>query len=629
MSESKDANPILGGEGAVPIAPSLIPTLQAAKLPPVVVLVDLRVVYISALAVLLSVVAALVAKALTCLIGLITNLVFFGQFSWVLRAPTGNHLGWWVVVMPVIGGLIVGMMARFGSAGIRGHGIPEAMEKVLTDQSRIPARLTFLKPLSAAVAIGTGGPFGAEGPIIATGGAMGSLLGQILSTTAVERKTLLAAGAAAGMSATFGCPVAAVLLAIELLLFEFRPRSFIPVALASSVAAGTRFLLDMPYPVFNLPDIHPAGPSVLAIYMLIGLVVGIVSVGATRIVYGIEDLFEKIPIHWMWWPAIGAIPVGVIGYFQPRTLGVGYENISDVLSNHLTLTAAAILCTFKFISWAIALGSGTSGGTLAPLFTVGGALGLILGVGASNLFPGAHVELGTAAMVGMAAMFAGASRALLASAVFAFETTLQPNGLLPILGGCTMAYLASCLLMRNTIMTEKIARRGVHAPAELEADLLSQLRASDVMSAAPVTIGAEELVQAVRLKMASGQRDWEHQGFPIVDAGGLLVGVLTRRDFMDPNIKGGQRVGELLKRPPIITYADGSLRDAADHMVNHDVGRVLVVDRANPGKVVGIITRSDVMAANRRRLNEMKRSTGPEGQADNRMSVTNDRSNDQ
>jgi H+/Cl- antiporter ClcA/CBS domain-containing protein len=627
MSETAEPNPVVPGSGPVPIAPSLIPTLQAAKLPPMVVLVDGRVVYISFLAIVLSVVAALVAKGLTCLIGLITNLVFFGELSPVLRAPTGNHLGWWIVAIPVAGGLIVGLMARFGSAGIRGHGIPEAMEKVLTDESRIPARLTFLKPLSAAIAIGTGGPFGAEGPIIATGGAMGSLLGQILSTTAVERKTLLAAGAAAGMSATFGCPVAAVLLAIELLLFEFRPRSFIPVALASAVAAGTRFLLNMPYPVFNLGELHPATPGVLAIYMLIGLIVGVVSVGVTRIVYGIEDLFDKFPIHWMWWPAIGAIPVGVIGYFQPRTLGVGYENISDVLLNHLTLTAAAVLCGLKFISWAIALGSRTSGGTLAPLFTIGGALGLIMGAGASHLFPSAHVELGAAALVGMAAMFAGASRALLASAVFAFETTLQANGLLPLLGGCTAAYLASCLLMRNTIMTEKIARRGVHAPAELEADLLSQLRASDAMSRDPVTISAEELVQTIRLRIASGQRDWEHQGFPIVDSTGLLVGVLTRRDFMDANMSEQKRAGELLKRPPIITYADGSLRDAADHMVNHDVGRVPVVDRRDPGRVVGMITRSDVMAANRRRLNEMKRSTGPDGMSDNRMGVNNDRSN--
>jgi chloride channel protein, CIC family len=460
---------------ALPISPSLGPTLAAAHFPPHVSLVNGRVVYISLLGCVLGLAAAVIAKGLMCLIAIITSLSFFGTYSTVLQAPAGNHLGWWVVAVCVAGGIVVGFMARYGSAGIRGHGIPEAMEQVLTNESRIPARLTFLKPLSAAIAIGTGGPFGAEGPIIATGGALGSLVGQVLSVTAAERKTLLSAGAAAGMAATFGSPVSAVLLAIELLLFEFRPRSFIPVALAATVAAGTRFAMKMQYPVFNLPV--PGQPSLgaLAIYLIIGAIVGVAAVGVTRAVYFVEDIFEHSPIHWMWWPAIGAVFVGVIGHFHPRTLGVGYENISDILTIHWSLWMVASLCFWKFISWCIALGSGTSGGTLAPLFTIGSGLGLVLGAGANHLFPGAGVELSIAALVGMAAIFAGASRALLASVVFAFETTLQPLGLLPLLGGCTVAYLVSCLLMRNTIMTEKIARRGVHVPSEYEAIVRHQV----------------------------------------------------------------------------------------------------------------------------------------------------------
>jgi H+/Cl- antiporter ClcA len=346
------------------------------------------------------------------------------------------------------------------------------MEQVLTNQSRIPARVLFLKPLSAAIAIGTGGPFGAEGPIISTGGALGSLTGQIIEMTAAERKTLLAAGAAAGMTAIFGSPVASVLLAIELLLFEFRPRSIIPVALASVAAMGLRFVWFGTGPMFPMPSLGEPGPTALIFYVALGAVVGVTSVGVTRLVYFIEDAFERIPIHWMWYPAIGAVAVGLIGYFDPRTMGVGYNNINGILNGSIAGRALIFLMILKFLSWAIALGSGTSGGTLAPLFTIGGALGALLGAGFAAVCPGCAVLPSIAALVGMAAIFTGASRAFLTSVIFAFETTHQPAALLPLLGGCSAAYLVSCLMMRHTIMTEKIARRGVHVPSEYTADIL-------------------------------------------------------------------------------------------------------------------------------------------------------------
>ena len=548
----------------------------------------------------MAAVAALAAKALVCLIGLITNLVFFGRVSWSMVDPAGNHLGWWVVAIPVGGGILVGLMARFGSTGIRGHGIPEAMESVLERQSRIPARLTFLKPLSAAIAIGTGGPFGAEGPIIATGGALGSLAGQILHTTPQERKTLLAAGAAAGMAATFGTPVSALLLAIELLLFEFRPRSFIPVALAAATAAGIRFALRLPYPVFASIDAAVASGSALLIYAAIGAIAGVASVGATRAVYWVEDTFEKLPIHWMWWPALGAVAVGIIGRFAPRTLGVGYDNIGAELTGQLTVAAAIWPCAWKFISWAIALGSGTSGGTLAPLLTIGGGLGFALGAGFKLIFPAAGISPETAALVGMAAMFAGAARALLASVVFALEATLRPIGMLPVLAGCAAAYLVSCLLMNNSIMTEKIERRGVRAPVEFEADPLAQVPVAQVASREVVTLPADMSVAQARPQISSSQGRWSHQGFPVLDENQHLVGVLTRRDLLDHSADPGATLRQLLTRPPIVVYSDLSLREAVDHMVNHDVGRLPVVDRQNPGRVVGILTRSDVLNFRRR-----------------------------
>lgn len=603
--------------GGLPVAVSMGPALDAAAVPRQPSLVDRRVVFISALAVVVAVAAAFIAQFLMHLISWITHIAFYGEFTARFdghASPADNHLGWLVLVVPVIGGVIVGFMARYGHKAIRGHGIPEAMEQVLLNQSRIPPRLTFLKPLSAAIAIGTGGPFGAEGPIIATGGALGSFVGQIVSTTATERKTLLAAGAAAGMAATFGSPVSAVLLAIELLLFEFRARSIVPVALASAAAAGVRVFFDGVHPVFAMPNLAQPGGWDLAVYIVLGGLVGIVSVGVTRAVYWIEDAFEHLPVHWMWWPAIGAVVVGVVGYFAPRTLGVGYSNISHILSfGHddslpFTLRMIAFLCLMKFISWAVALGSGTSGGTLAPLFTIGGGVGAVLGAGAARLFPHAGVDVRVAALVGMAAMFAGASRAMLTSAVFAFETTLQPLGLLPLLGGCTAAYFASALLMRNTIMTEKIARRGVRVPAEYEADFLDQVLVRDACSSAVVSLAPDQTLGNVRDWVASAAPGTSHQGFPVIDGAGVLAGIVTRRKLLDPGQPADKRVGDLIVRPPIFAYSDSTLREAADHMVNHDIGRLPVVDRRDRSRVIGMLTRSDVLAAHRTRLRDTSES---------------------
>ncbi|HMX62925.1 MAG TPA: chloride channel protein, partial [Candidatus Sumerlaeota bacterium] len=406
---SPENAPLHGHSGQIPVSPSLNSSSAMADIPAQSLVVDRRVVMITMWAMVLGLVAALIAQLLKHLIGFTTNLAYYGRISGEFSSPANHTLGFAAVLVPVIGGLIVGLMARFGSSAIRGHGIPEAMEQVLTNQSRIPLRITWLKPLSAAVAIGTGGPFGAEGPIIATGGALGSTLGQCMRINATERKTLLAAGAAAGMSATFGSPVAAVLLAIELLLFEFRPRSIIPVALASATAACMRIAIEGGGAVFPMPTLATQTGAALVAYVVIGALIGIASVGTTKIVYYIEDLFDHLPVHWMWWPAIGAVAVGVCGLIEPRTLGVGYDLITDMLNAKLTISMILMLAVVKFISWAIALGSGTSGGTLAPLFIIGGGLGSLLGYVGTQVFPHAAIDIRIAALVGMAAMFAGAS----------------------------------------------------------------------------------------------------------------------------------------------------------------------------------------------------------------------------
>jgi chloride channel protein, CIC family len=437
--------------------------------------INRRVFYLSIQVVCNAILIGVVAKGLVYLIDLITNLSFYGRFSFEPAGPAGNQLGVLVIAVPIVGALLVGLMARFGSKAIGGHGIPEAMEKIILAESRIPPVITFLKPLSAAISIGTGGPFGAEGPIIATGGAFGSLTGQWIHISAAERKIVLAAGACAGMAAIFGSPLAAVLLAIELLLFEFSPRSIIPVALACVTGAGMHFLLFSTRPVFAMPAIPTPDTGALAVYVLMGAAIGVVAAFVSRSVYWIEDGFEKLPIHWMWWPALGAIAIGVIGYFAPHTMGVGYDNIQRLLTGTLPWTVIGALCFLKYLSWSISLGSGTSGGTLAPLFTIGGALGALLGGVVLHYFPASGINLATAALIGMAAMFAGASRAWLTSIVFALETTGQINGLLPLLGACVAAYFVSFFLMKGSIMTEKILRRGVRTPDAYEPDILRNI----------------------------------------------------------------------------------------------------------------------------------------------------------
>lgn len=426
------------------------------------------------------------------------------------------------------------------------------------------------------------------------------MVGQWLRTSSIERKILLAAGAAGGMAATFGTPVAAVLLAVELLLFEFRLRSLVPVAMASATAAACRIAWHGADPFFALPALGAPEPGAMAAYTAIGGLVGLAAVVVTRAVYAVEDAFEHLPIHWMWWPALGGLVVGVVGVVAPRTLGVGYENITEIVSGEMALRAALVLSALKLVSWLVALGSGTSGGTLAPLFTIGGGLGLALGAGADGLLPALGVDARVAAVVGMAGLFAGASRAFLASVLFAFETTLEPHLLLPLLAGCSAAYLVSGLRMHTTIMTEKLARRGVRVPADYAADFLEQIAVGEVASRPPVTVRARDTVREARAWLASGAPGTSHQGFPVVDAAGGLVGVVTQREILDGE-DPETSVGALIRLDPVVVREHETLRDAADLMAVTDVGRLPVVSD-DARRLVGILTRSDLVSIHRKRL---------------------------
>ena len=446
---------------------------------------------VSFLAAAIGLVAGLVAYALYKLIGLFTNLFFFHEWSTTFRSVGSHHLGAWVILVPVVGGLIVGVMAKYGSSKIKGHGIPEAMEAVLTNRSRIEPKVAILKPISAAIAIGTGGPFGAEGPIIQTGGAIGSLVGQVLHTTAVERKVLLACGAAAGMSATFNTPIAGVILAIELLLFEFKSRSFIPLVIASTLATAVHMQLLGAGPMFQVGVMDFGIPHALPFYLALGPLCGLAAVGLSKALYWVEDLFEKLPFDELWWPATGALALGLIGYFVPRVFGVGYDTIGDILNGHLVWKILLVVMIAKFAALVISLGSGTSGGLLAPTFMWSAAMGGLFAMVANWAFPGAHLSPGAFALVAMGAVFGAASRAAFSFIIFAFEITRDYNSVLPLMLVAVIADGIAMLFMPNSsVMTEKLARRGLRVHQDYEADPLTQATVGETMDKdAPVHRG--------------------------------------------------------------------------------------------------------------------------------------------
>src|SRR5512143_459697 len=453
---------------------------------------NFRTFLVSILSAVIGLAAGFTAYGLYSLIALISNLVFFQRIGLTLPSLKANPLGLWVLVVPALGGLIVGLMAKYGSPKIRGHGIPEAMEAVLVNRSRIAPRVALFKPISAAIAIGTGGPFGAEGPIIQTGGAIGSLVGQLVHTTAAERKVLLACGAAAGMAATFSTPIASVILAIELLLFEFKSRSFIPLVIASVLAASVHAQLMGAGPMFTIGAVDFGIPTQLPFYIVLGLLCGLAAVAFSKALYWIEDQFERLPIDRLWWPAIGALGLGVIGYFVPRVLGVGYSTISDILNNQLPLQVLLVVMIFKAIALIVSLGSGTSGGLLAPMFMAGAALGAVFAIVVNRIFPGANLSPGAFALVAMAAVFGSAARATFTFIIFAFEITRDYNAILPLMLACVIADGVAILLMRDTsIMTEKLARRGLRVHQDYEADVLQQVSVGEVMTQKIPTISAE------------------------------------------------------------------------------------------------------------------------------------------
>ena len=564
-----------------------------------------RVVPISLLATVIGVVCAFVALALLRLIGLFTNLFYFGRWNTTMVSPVGNHLGVYSVLVPIAGALIIGVMARYGSERIRGHGIPEAIESILLNGSRIEPKVAILKPFSSAISIGSGGPFGAEGPIIMTGGAVGSMIAQLFHLTSAERKTLLVAGAAGGMSATFAAPVAAVLLAVELLLFEWKPRSLIPVALASAVAAVARRYLLGVGPLFPVP-VHPLfiGPKGLLGCALVGLLAGALSALLTISVYAAEDAFQRMKIHWIWWPAIGGVAIGLGGLVFPQALGVGYDTIAGLLQGSVTARVILGVLLVKWFIWAVSLGSGTSGGVLAPLLMMGGALG-----GLEAMFL-PNEGAGFWPLISMGAILGGTMRAPFTSIVFAFELTHDANVFLPLLVGSVIAHGFTVLTLRRSILTEKVARRGFHLSREYAVDPLEILFVREVMRTKVAVLPAASTLGETSHSLRVNPRQ-EQRLLPVVNAEGQLVGVLTRGDVRKQIEQNGDAalgwpIGDLVRTSAVEAYPDEPLRVVVYRMAEKGCSRMPVVERTTR-QFLGLLSLNDLLKARLRHLEEERR----------------------
>jgi H+/Cl- antiporter ClcA/CBS domain-containing protein len=571
-----------------------------------------RVLVLVAFALPLGALSAVVAFGLLRLIGLITNLVFYQRAATSLIAPGAHHHSPLLILgAPVAGGLVIGLMARYGSEKIRGHGMPEAIESILAGGSKVQPRVALLKPISAAIAIGTGGPFGAEGPIIMTGGAFGSLVAQFWAMTADERKTLLVAGAAGGMAATFNAPLASVLLAVELLLFEWRPRSYLPVAASVAVATVVRGSLLGTHPVFGVPHVvlHLGG-GVYALCLAAGCLGGALAVFATSIVYAAEDGFHRLPIHWMWWPAIGGLIVGVGGLFEPRALGVGYDVIRQLLLGQAGLSLVIGILVVKTLIWSLSLGSGTSGGVLAPTFMIGAALGAL----EAHLFP--VVAPGFWSLIGLGAVVGGVMRSPFTGVVFSLELTHQWGALLPLLIAASAAFGLSALLLKRSVLTEKLARRDLHLTREYTIDPLEVLFVRDVMTTDVVLFRAGIPLREAAATFVSDRRqvrDTQHRQrlYPVLGSDERLTGVVTRRDMLDAALSedhDGAVIEDLAISAPVVVHADLTLREAANLMAERGVTRVPVVDRDPTDRLLGLVTLVDLLSARLIDLQEERES---------------------
>ncbi len=565
-----------------------------------------EVIRICIYALLVGLVAGLVAQALLELIYFFTNVCFYGKFSFAITNPAHNHLGLWEILIPPIGGLLVGIMIYFWEPTLKGHGIPEAMESVLFGKSRMRIRVAILKPLATAFAIGTGGPFGAEGPIIQTGAAIGSLFGQVVRLSPYYRRVLLAAGAAAGMAATFTAPLAGVLVAVELLLFELRARSFIPVALAAAVATGVRIHFVGWAPLFPTPAFRMTGISELWLFAVLGILMGAVGVVMIRVLAWLEDFFDELPIKYalIVSPVIGALILGVLGYFYPQVLGTSYDTIRDMLNDRLTAGHLVGISVAKFWALTISLGSGTTGGVFAPSLVVGGGLGAAFAMGMHHLLPTMVSDPAFYALVAMAAVFGGIARAPFTSIVFLFELSHNPNALLPLIVCVMVSDGFVRLFSRESIMTVKLVKRGLIVLQDYSAPMLMRARIKQVMQKQFAMFKADDELGAVLAKYVPG----EVTLMPVVDETGALVGIVEPHDLLRTDAaERSLKMRELARDDYVLAYPGDLVDQVHRAMLRKRTENVVIVEGNGVRKPIGIARANDILQLRRWLMEEETR----------------------
>ena len=569
-----------------------------------------EVVRICAYSLLVGLVAGLTAQGLLELIYLFTNIFFYGRFSFAITNPAHNHLGPWVILIPPIGGLLVGVMIHYWEPTLKGHGIPEAMESVLFGHSRMRLRVAILKPLATAFAIGTGGPFGAEGPIIQTGAALGSLFGQAVGLTPYYRRVLLASGAAAGMAATFTAPLAGILVAVELLLFELRARSFIPVALAAAVATGVRIHFAGWAPLFPTPAFRLTGMRELWLFAVLGLLMGIVGIIMIRVLSWLEDLFDELPVPGalIWSPVIGALILGVIGYFYPQVFGTSYDTIRDMLNDRLNAGHLVGISIAKFWALVISLGSGTTGGVFAPSLVVGGGLGATFAIGMKHLLPSVVSDPAFYALAAMAAVFGGIARAPFTSIVFLFELSHNPNSLLPLIICVMISDGFVRLCSRDSIMTVKLVKRGLIILQDYSVPVLMRARIDQVMRKQFNMVRADDELRKVLQTFVPGDVDL----IPVVDQAEHLVGIVEPHDLLRTELPDHHFTMRELARRDFVLAWPGELVDQVHRdMMLKNTENVVIVQPNGGRKPIGIARANDILQLRRWLMEEETRDLRP------------------
>ncbi|TPN77606.1 chloride channel protein, partial [Mesorhizobium sp. B1-1-5] len=430
------------------------------------------------------------------------------------------------------------------------------------------------------------------------------LIAQMLPVSDNERKTLLVAGAAAGMTTVFGTPIAAIMLAVELLLFEWTPRSFIPVAVAAIVAEVERTMLHIPGPIFPFQGGMAISFAGLGGWVLIGVAAGLLSALLTQMVYACEDGFQKLPIHWMWWPMLGGLVVGIGGLIEPQALGVGYDNISSMLDGRTIATAALLLLVVKAVIWSVALGSGTSGGVLAPLLIMGGAMGAVL----AGFLPAA--DPGFWALLAMAATMGGTMRAPLTATFFAVELTGNTHVLVPLIAACAAAHAVTVLLMKRSILTEKIARRGHHLVREYRVDPFALTRVHEVMTTQVQSVPATMTLHGAAAFLTAPET--RHPSFPVIDGNRQVLGLIDPPAILRWRRAGKHRtttLGELLAGSKVtLAYPDEYLEGLSDKLLMANVSHLPVVAR-DDGTLVGYVGWKDLMRVRSRKQAEERDRT--------------------